>query len=99
MKAALAARKTRGLQLGKPESLTIEARIAGAATSKARAVTDIRPVAAYAGALRAQGLSLRAVAAQLDAHGFRTRQGGPWSDVQVKRLLDRKKQEVADPAA
>nr|WP_255579044.1 recombinase family protein [Deinococcus sp. RIT780] len=59
----------------------------------------MRPVAAYAGALRAQGLSLRAVAAQLDAHGFRTRQGGPWSAVQVKRVLDRKNPAVPDPAA
>ncbi|OOV11981.1 recombinase family protein [Deinococcus sp. LM3] len=98
-KAALAARKARGLTLGKPENLTVEARLAGAATSRARAVADMRPVAAYAGALRAQGLSLRAVAAQLDAHGFRTRQGGPWSAVQVKRVLDRKKQDAADPAA
>lgn len=34
-------------------------------------------------------LSLRAVAAQLEAHGFRTRQGGPWNAVQIKRVLDR----------
>ncbi|MGM9319463.1 recombinase family protein [Deinococcus aquaticus] len=96
IKAALAARKARGLKLGKPENLTAEARLAGAATSRALAVADMRPVAAYAGALRAQGLSLRAVAAQLDAHGFRTRQGGPWNAVQVKHVLDRKNQGVAD---
>nr|WP_255639463.1 recombinase family protein [Deinococcus betulae] len=59
----------------------------------------MRPVAAYASALRAQGLSLRAVATQLDAHGFRTRQGGPWSAVQVKRVLDRGKQPFTEPAA
>ncbi|WP_229779671.1 recombinase family protein [Deinococcus knuensis] len=59
----------------------------------------MRPVAAYAGALRDQGLSLRAVAAQLDVHGFRTRRGGPWSAVQVKRVLDRKKQDAADQTA
>ncbi|MDR6221304.1 hypothetical protein J2Y00_005084, partial [Deinococcus soli (ex Cha et al. 2016)] len=28
-----------------------------------------------------------------------TRQGGPWSAVQVKRVLDRKKQDAAEPAA
>ncbi|WP_229778132.1 recombinase family protein [Deinococcus seoulensis] len=49
--------------------------------------------------MRAQGLSLRAVAAQLDVHGFRTRRGGPWSAVQVKRVLDRRKQDAAEPAA
>ncbi|GGR76342.1 hypothetical protein GCM10008959_41410 [Deinococcus seoulensis] len=59
----------------------------------------MRSVAAYASAMRAQGLSLRAVAAQLDVHGFRTRRGGPWSAVQVKRVLDRRKQDAAEPAA
>ena len=88
-KAALAARKARGLKLGKPENLTPEARQAGAAASRARAISDMRTVAAYAGALRSQGLSLRATAAQLEAHGFKTRKGGPWSAVQVKRVLDR----------
>ncbi|WP_308424331.1 recombinase family protein [Deinococcus aerolatus] len=39
--------------------------------------------------MRSQGLSLRAVAAQLEAHGFKTRKGGPWSAVQVKRVLNR----------
>ena len=88
-KAALAARKARGLTLGKPENLTAEARLAGSAASRTRAITDMRTVAAYASALRAQGLSLRAVATQLEDHGFKTRRGGPWSAVQVKRVLDR----------
>jgi DNA invertase Pin-like site-specific DNA recombinase len=88
-KAALGARKARGLALGKPENLTLDARRAGAQTNGARAIHDMRTVAAYAGTLRRQGLSLRAIASQLDAHGFRTRQGGPWHAVQVKRVLDR----------
>ena len=89
-KAALAARKARGLKLGKPENLTLEARKKGAAASRQRAVQDMRSVAAYAGALREQGLSLRAIAAQLDQHGFQTRRGGTWSPTQVKRVLDRR---------
>ena len=88
-KAALGARKARGLSLGKAENLNLEARQAGAKTNLSRAVHDMRTVAAYAGALRRQGLSLRAVAVQLEAHGFRTRQGGPWNAVQIKRVLDR----------
>ena len=88
-KAALGARKARGLTLGKAENLNLAARQAGAKTNLGRAVHDMRTVAAYAGALRRQGLSLRAVAAQLEAHGFRTRQGGPWNAVQIKRVLDR----------
>lgn len=98
-KAALAARKARGLKLGKPENLTVEARLLGAAASKSRAIADMRTVAAYAGALRGQGLSLRAVAAQLEAHGFKTRRGGPWSAVQVKRVLDRQKLVQFEPGA
>jgi len=93
-KAALGARKARGLTLGRPENLTLEARQAGALTGKERAVRDMRTVAAYAGALRGQGLSLRAIAAQLEAHGFTTRRGGPWQAVQVKRVLDRTRQKA-----
>lgn len=88
-KAALAARKARGLKLGKPENLTAEAQRRGAEASKQRAVQDMRTVAAYAGALRSQGLTLRAIAVQLEQHGFQTRQGGPWHAVQVKRILER----------
>lgn len=88
-KAALAARKARGLKLGKPENLTAEAQRRGAEASKQRAVHDMRTVAAYAGALRSQGLTLRAIAAQLEQHGFQTRKGGPWHAVQVKRILER----------
>jgi len=88
-KAALGARKARGLTLGKAENLNLAARQAGAKTNLGRAVHDMRIVAAYA--LRRQGLSLRAVAAQLEAHGFRTRQGGPWNAVQIKRVLDRQR--------
>lgn len=98
-KAALAARKARGLKLGKAENLTPAARQAGAAATRARAVHDMRTVAAYAGTLRNQGLSLRAVALQLETHGFKTRQGGPWNAVQVKRVLDRQKPSASDPAA
>lgn len=88
-KAALAARKARGLKLGKPENLTLEARKKGAEVTRQRAIKDMRTVAAYAGALRSQGMTLREVAAQLEQHGFQTRRGGPWSATQVKRILDR----------
>ncbi|MCY1704323.1 recombinase family protein [Deinococcus sp. SL84] len=89
-KAALAARKARGLKLGKPENLTLEARRKGAEVTRQRAIKDMRTVAAYAGALRSQGLTLREVAAQLEQHGFQTRRGGAWSPTQVKRILDRR---------
>ncbi|MFC6593188.1 recombinase family protein [Deinococcus lacus] len=88
-KAALAARKARGLKLGKPENLTLEARRKGAEVTRQRAINDMRTVAAYAGALRKQGLTLKAIALHLELHGFQTRKGGRWSPTQVKRVLDR----------
>ena len=88
-KAALKARKARGLFLGRAENLNLEARQAGARVNLERAVHDMRTVAAYASTLRRHGSSLRAIAAQLEDHGFRTRHGGPWNAVQVKRVLDR----------
>lgn len=90
-KAALAARKARGLSLGKPENLTQKARQAGAAATRSAAVNAMRTATAYARNLRSQGHSLREIAAYLHGHGFSTRQGGNWSAVQVKRLLDRTK--------
>ena len=38
---------------------------------------------------RAEGETLRQIAAGLNACGLTTRKGTPWSAVQVKRLLDR----------
>lgn len=88
-KAALAARKARGLMVGKPENLTLTARRRGAEVNRQQAVADMRPAAAYAAQLRAQGQTLREIAGQLEAHGFKTRKGGLWQATQVKRLLER----------
>jgi hypothetical protein len=39
--------------------------------------------------LRAEGLSLHAIAERLNADGQSTRRGSTWSATQVKRVLDR----------
>ena len=97
-KAALAAYKARGGLLGgaRPEcrdNLTDAGRMAGvraSVESRARAAVD-----AYADLLpmmkelRADGLSLRAIAERLTADGFTTRRGLPWNCMQVKLVLDR----------
>lgn len=88
-KAALAARKARGLKLGQPQNLTAAARQRGARITQQRAVAAMQPAAAYTAQLRAQGMTLREIAAQLDKNGFKTRLGGRWQPTQVKRLLDR----------
>ena len=103
---ALRVLKARGVSLGasnpKCRNLTPEARARGSRASakaaRARAIDEQSDIAALAGALRAAGLSLRRIAAHLDAEGHPTREGsvpdpatgrGGWSAVQVKRVLDR----------
>lgn len=90
-KAALAAAKARGAQLGRPENLTnqeagrVQGRARRTAMARERAV-DLRPILAD---LQASGASsLRQIAAGLNQRGIPTAQGRAWSPVQVKRVLD-----------
>jgi len=94
-KAALAAKKARGLLLGgarpghpKP---TRTMALAGAAASSlvrskaaAEAYEDLVPTIR---ANRDAGLSLRQIAARLNDDGHTTRSGRPWNPMQVSRLL------------
>jgi DNA invertase Pin-like site-specific DNA recombinase len=82
-KAALAAAKARGVKLGNPH---IEV-----AHAKTRADADafaarVKPMVE---ALRADGLSLRAIAARLTAAGVETARGGKWEAAQVNGVLRR----------
>jgi DNA invertase Pin-like site-specific DNA recombinase len=95
-KAALAAYKARGGKLGASlvgSPLTAESRAKGTTRSSVHQAREA--VAVYSDLLpaihqaKAEGLSLRAIAERLNAEGHTTRQGKPWSQVQVKRLLDR----------
>jgi DNA invertase Pin-like site-specific DNA recombinase len=103
---ALRILKDRGVPLGarnpKCRNLTPEARARGVANAgrnrTARAIEEQSDVAAIAAEKRAEGLSLRQIAAHLNAEGYPTRDGsvldtetrkGGWSAVQVKRVLDR----------
>lgn len=98
-KAALAAAKARGTLLGSARPGHWDGRedarraglaIARVAASKARktkaaeAYTDLLPVMQ---ALRAEGLTLRAIAERLTGAGHTTRRGRPWNPVQVSRVL------------
>ena len=96
-KAALAAYKARGGKLGAElpqcRNLTQEdrrkgARQAGVAVAKAaaEAYADLRPTLAD---LRGKGLSLQAIADELNTQGHTTRRGKPWNPVQVARVLAR----------
>jgi DNA invertase Pin-like site-specific DNA recombinase len=96
-KAALTAYKARGGVLGaaRPDGrrLTTDDGVRG--REKARevrranaraAVADLAPMMVE---LRAEGLSLRAIADRLNAEGHTTRRGAAWNPVQVARVLER----------
>lgn len=88
-KAALAARKARGLTVGNISNMSAEARAAGPAAQQEAARIATRQSAAFAQALRKQGDTLDSIAHQLNSAGFLTRRGGLWSATQVKRVLER----------
>ena len=91
-KAALAAARARGVQLGKPENLSNRnigsARGSAVKTAKARArAADLAPVIEE---MRAAGaVSLRALAEGLNARGIPAARGGRWSATQVARVVGR----------
>jgi DNA invertase Pin-like site-specific DNA recombinase len=95
-KAALAAYKARGGKLGADligSRLTDEGRERGSREGNAvqarAAVADYADLLPTIREMRADGLSLQAVADKLNAEGHTTRTGAAWSPVQVKRVLDR----------
>lgn len=88
-RAAMAARRARGLPVGDVRNLPPGAATAGGDVMRQAALHAMRPAATYAARLRADGLSLRQIALMLTAGGFQTRQGGPWDATQVRRILMR----------
>jgi len=94
-KSALDAYKRRGGLLGaaRPEcnNLTTSARLRGAKAAgkvhTANASVAYSDLAAYVTELRADGLSLRAIAQRLNADGQETRNGKRWNPMQVSRVL------------
>jgi DNA invertase Pin-like site-specific DNA recombinase len=96
-KAALAAYKARGGRLGaaRPGShrLTVEqarkgGRIAGQAARKA-AVDSYADIVEQMVTWRKNGLTQQAIADHLNTEGYTTRNGRPWNQVQVMRVLRR----------
>ena len=100
-KAALQAAKARGTLLGSRRPGHWEgrekARQQGAkrgavvsaqvrARAAVEAYSDLRPAMDK---LRADGMSLQAIANELNAQGHTTRRGKPWNPVQVARVLER----------
>jgi DNA invertase Pin-like site-specific DNA recombinase len=96
-KAALAAAKARGVQLGSPHGFGLATqaqldagRAAGAAAMRAAAIARAADLAPIVAQLRQDGhLSLRQLCAGLNAKGIPAPSGGLWQPVQVARLLSR----------
>src|SRR3984893_10518763 len=90
-KAALAAAKARGVQLGgdRGARLTAKQRAAGRAVQQEHARNRAADLVPIIKELQEAGCeSLRAIAAELEERGIPTARGGKWSSVQVARLLE-----------
>jgi DNA invertase Pin-like site-specific DNA recombinase len=84
-RAALAAKKARGERAGEVPfgcRLADDGRTLEADAGEAAVVDAVRE-------LRAAGLSIRGIAAELDRRGFRSRAGKPLAPTQVARILER----------
>lgn len=93
-KAALQAAKARGVQLGCPKGqgaarFGANAGKGGAEATKASADAFAQSLAGIVLPLKAEGKSLRQIAASLNADNIVTARGGQWQANSVKRLLDR----------
>jgi DNA invertase Pin-like site-specific DNA recombinase len=94
---SLKAAKARGVLLGshRPGAFTFKGGAVPGAAKRAGEVARDNADAAYAdiaefvAGLRAGGLSLREIAARLNADGRQTRQGKTWNPTQVSRVLKR----------
>ncbi|KIU28821.1 resolvase [Methylobacterium radiotolerans] len=91
-KAALQAAKERGQVLGGDRGVkpSHAAAVKGATALKAKATARAADLSEIIAEIRAEGaVSLREIAAGLNAKGIPTARGGEWSAVQVSRVLSR----------
>jgi DNA invertase Pin-like site-specific DNA recombinase len=102
-RAALAVAKARGVHLGNPSPTPATAKMAAAARQARSHQVAARAadVLAVVRQVQAEGASsLRAIAAELHAHGVLTPAGKPqWSAAQVRRLLAAQKSIYSTPQA
>jgi DNA invertase Pin-like site-specific DNA recombinase len=88
-KAALAASRARGKVLGGYRGGPVPDASAGAAGRRAKANTFAARVLPTLTEMRARGLSLNAMAAELCGKGIMTPEGGAWTATAVRRVLAR----------
>ena len=82
-----------GANLPQCRTLTAAGRAKGvgrsAAVRRERAIEAYADLAPWMVELRSEGKSLREIAAALNGEGHTTRRGGPWTKMQVSRVLGR----------
>jgi DNA invertase Pin-like site-specific DNA recombinase len=88
-KAALAAAKARGVVLGGYKGGPVVDYRRGVEAVQRQADAFAAGVGPIAAGLRAQGQSLRQIAAELVAHGIKTARGGEWTAAAVRAVLAR----------
>ena len=93
-KKALAAAKARGVKLGGDRGNlpadSLKGREISRQVRQEQAARRARDLSGFVSEVEAAGaLSLRQIAAALNARGIRTARGGEWSAVQVKRIRER----------
>ncbi|MFD2788034.1 MULTISPECIES: recombinase family protein [Hymenobacter] len=88
-KRGLLAKKARGFTLGNPSNFTADSRALGRATVQRNAQEAIpnKQARRLASLLRRDGLTLLAIADELNAHGYCTRRGKSFHKTTVLRLL------------
>ncbi len=88
-KDALAVKKAQGIKLGSPQNLTNASRELAVKSIKSKALNNENNIRAKAmiNLLKANGLTLQAIANELNASGFKTSKGGQFMPMQIKRLL------------
>ncbi|MGY2134475.1 recombinase family protein [Hymenobacter sp. HD11105] len=88
-KDALRAKKARGATLGTPANLTEAARARSIQVRQQKRQQEpaLRQALSLITLLHAQGMTYAAIARRLNAAGFTTLQGKPYSHVQVRRML------------
>lgn len=86
-KAALAAAKARGVTFGGWRGGPVVDGGLGAEANRRKAMAFAADVGPMVAEMRDRGMSLRAIAAELAAHGIRTPRGGQWSADTVRSVL------------
>lgn len=90
-KAALNELRQKGVVLGSPQNLSLEARKKGLSARQSNTLHDSnnKKAGAYIQSLRKERLSFAEITRLVNEMGFKTRRGGTFQQIQVRRLFDR----------